>query len=413
VLPGPFVSQMSMRKIDLTSFQVATSETARQINRRIALSLIRRHEPLSRADLARRSGLQRSTVSAIIDELIVEGWVNEGELGLLPRGRRPRFLHVNTDRVGTIGVEVRPEMTTVGLAGLDAQFKAQETWSTPPTPELFGARLAEAVTSLRAQHPATRVEGVGVSLPGRIDANGRLMFAPTLGWPPMDLRAMLESVVGLPVFLENAANACALAELWFGKHPENVRNLVAVTVSEGIGVGLLINGQLVYGANAMAGELGHVTLDEKGPPCKCGKRGCWERYASNSAAVMDYVRGTDGEAAIASLAGGDQLARFRSLVELARNGDPRALAAIDRMAHFLGSGLSFIITALAPEVIAVVGEVTALWDRVGPIVNDVVARRALLQAGTRIVPTDPNAKPRLRGAVALVVQQYFAAPDVA
>jgi predicted NBD/HSP70 family sugar kinase len=113
------------------------------------------------------------------------------------------------------------------------------------------------------------------------------------------------------------------------------------------------------------------------------------------------------------LAGGDTHARFRSLVELARKGDARALAAVDRMAHFLGSGLSFIITALAPEIITVVGEVTSLWERIGPIVNDVVARRALLQAGTRIVPTDPAARPRLRGAVALVVQQYFAAPDVA
>ncbi len=173
------------------------------------------------------------------------------------------------------------------------------------------------------------------------------MFAPNLGWPAMDLRAMLESVVGLPVFLENAANACALAELWFGKHPEHVRNLVAVTVSEGIGVGLLINGQLVHGANAMAGELGHVTLDEKGPPCKCGKRGCWERYASNSAAVMDYSRGTDGEAAIASLAGVDQLARFRSLVELAKQrrsarlGRDRSHGALPRIGpvvHHHGAG---------------------------------------------------------------------------
>jgi predicted NBD/HSP70 family sugar kinase len=402
-----------MRKIDLTSFQVATSETARQINRRIALSLIRRHEPLSRADLARRSGLQRSTVSAIIDELIVEGWVNEGELGLLPRGRRPRFLHVNTERVGTIGVELRPDVTTVGLAGLDAQFKAQESWTTPPTPELFAARLAEAVTALRTQHPATQVEGVGVSMPGRVDAEGRLMFAPNLGWPAMDLRALLESTVGLPVFLENAANACALAELWFGKHPEHVKNLVAVTVAEGIGVGLLINGQLVHGAHAMAGELGHVTLDEKGPPCKCGKRGCWERYASNSAAVHEYARAAEGDATFQPLAAADSLAQFRALVELARTGDARALGAIDRMAHFLGSGLAFIITSLAPEIITVVGEVTSVWDRVGPIVSEVVARRALPQAGTRIVPTDPATRPRLRGAVALVVQQYFAAPDVA
>jgi predicted NBD/HSP70 family sugar kinase len=404
---------MTMRKIDLTSFQVATSETARQINRRIALSLIRRHEPLSRADLARRSGLQRSTVSAIIDELIVEGWVNEGELGLLPRGRRPRFLHVNTDRVGTVAVELRPNITTVGLAGLDAEFKAQESWETPSTPEEFAARLADTVMRFRAQHPTTQIEGVGVSLPGRVDSEGRLMFAPNLGWAAMDLRAMLESVVGLPVFLENAANACALAELWFGKHPEHVRNLVAVTVSEGIGVGLLINGQLVHGAHAMAGELGHVTLDEKGPLCKCGKRGCWERYASNSAAVYDYARSAGGDEALAALAGDDQQSRFRSLLELARSGDARALAALDRMAHFLGSGLSFIITALAPEVITVVGEVTGVWDRVGPIVNDVVQRRALPQAGTRIVPTDPSSRPRLRGAVALVIQQYFAAPDVA
>jgi len=402
-----------MRKIDLTSFQVATSETARQINRRIALSLIRRHEPLSRADLARRSGLQRSTVSAIIDELIVEGWVNEGELGLLPRGRRPRFLHVNMERVGTIGVELRPDVTTVGLAGLDAQFKAQDSWTTPPTPELFAAKLAETVASLRAQHPAMQVEGVGVSMPGRVDAEGRLMFAPNLGWPAMDLRALLESTVGLPIFLENAANACALAELWFGKHPEHVKNLVAVTIAEGIGVGLLINGQLVHGAHAMAGELGHVTLDEKGPPCKCGKRGCWERYASNSAAVQEYARAADGDVLVMPPAAADSLEQFRALVELARKGDARALAAIDRMGHFLGSGLAFIITALAPEVITVVGEVTSVWDRVGPIVSDVVARRALPQAGTRIIPTDPAARPRLRGAVALVVQQYFAAPDVA
>src|SRR4029453_5538823 len=110
------------------------------------------------------------------------------------------------------------------------------------------------------------------------------------------------------------------------------------------------------------------TLDEKGPLCKCGKRGCWERYASNSAAVQDYSRG--GDATLTELAGEDGGARFRSLADLARKGDPRAVAAIDRMAHFLGSGLSFIITALAPEVITVVGEVTGLWDRVGPIVND-------------------------------------------
>jgi predicted NBD/HSP70 family sugar kinase len=402
--------RIPMRKIDLTNFSVANSETVRRINRRIALSLISRHQPLSRADVARRSGLQRSTVSSIVEELVVQGWVDEGEFGVLPRGRRPRFLRVNAERITTIGVEVRPHNTTVALAGLDAQFQSQEQWETPGTPEAFADRLAKSVVSLRTLRPNARIEGVAVSIAGRVDAEGWLMFAPTLGWPKVDLRSLLTSAVGVPVFIENVANACALAELWFGA-PSDVRNIVAVSISEGIDVGLLINGQLGYGSHAMAGELGHMTVDERGPLCNCGKRGCWERYASNSAAVRDYGRRGDG--ALTELAGEDGEARFRSLVALARKGEPRALASIDRMAHFLGAGLSFIIMALAPEVITVVGEAVALWDRIGPVVDDVVARRALRQAGTRIVPIDRDARPGLRGAVAIVVQHYFAAPDVA
>ena len=132
----------------------------------------------------------------------------------------------------------------------------------------------------------------------------------------------------LPV-LENAANACALAELWFGRHPENIRHLLAVTVSEGIGVGLLVNGQLLHGGQAMAGEFGHVTIDEQGPPCPCGKRGCWERYASNSAAVQHYVHGP-------SSAVGD-IPRFEDLLRFADHGDRRAVEALERMARFSGS----------------------------------------------------------------------------
>ncbi len=121
----------AMRKIDLTNFQLATSETARHINRRIALNIIRRHQPMSRADVARRSGLQRSTVSAIIDQLIDEGWVTEGASPASARGRRPRFLHLNVERAGIIAVDLRPGVTRVGLAGLDARFVMQTEWATP------------------------------------------------------------------------------------------------------------------------------------------------------------------------------------------------------------------------------------------------------------------------------------------
>ncbi len=142
-----------MRKIDLTNFTLATSETARQINRRIALNFIRLHQPMSRADLARQSGLQRSTVSAIVDQLIDEGWVTEGAVGRSPRGRRPRNLHLNVERAGILGVELRPETTTIGLAGVDARFMGQATFSTAATPEQFVEDLAAATLQLRHAHP--------------------------------------------------------------------------------------------------------------------------------------------------------------------------------------------------------------------------------------------------------------------
>src|SRR4029453_12446737 len=121
------------------------------------------------------------------------------------------------------------------------------------------------VAGFRSGHPRIVYEGMGVSVPGRADRTGRLVFAPNLGWGPRGLKGPTEAEIGLPVALENAANACALAELWFGLHPEHLRHLVAVTVSGGIGVGLLLNGQLVHGGDAMAGEFGHVSVDENGP----------------------------------------------------------------------------------------------------------------------------------------------------
>jgi predicted NBD/HSP70 family sugar kinase len=396
-----------MRKIDLTNFKVATSETARQINRRIALNFLRRQQPMSRAELARRSGLQRSTVSSIVDQLIGEGWVTEGAVGRAPRGRRPRFLHLNVERAGILAVELRPETTTVALAGIDARSVMQTSWPTPRTPSGFVREVARTVARFRKSHPQIVCEGLGVSLPGRLDAEGRLVFAPNLGWGnPIDLRQSLEAVIGVPVLLENAANACALAEMWFGGHPEHIRNLIAVTVSEGIGVGLLLNNQLLHGADGMAGEFGHVSIDDNGPECSCGRRGCWERYASNGAAVQAY----------AAAAGGRRKgtpARFEDVLRLAHDGDRHAAEALDRMAHFLGRGIAALATGLAPDLIVVIGEVTAAWDRVGSIVEEAVRTRGLLPRPTRIVPTDPGTQPRLRGALALVVQQHFGAPAVA
>jgi predicted NBD/HSP70 family sugar kinase len=400
-----------MRQIDLANFHVATSETARDINRRIMLNLIRRHQPISRADLARQSGLQPSTVSAIAEQLIRERWVTEGAIGRAPRGRRPRFLHLNKERVGIIGVNIRPARTTLAVADLDAHFIAQESLPTSQSAPEFIAELVARLRALMRTHPEISYEGIGVSLPGRVDlATQRLVFAPNLAWRDVDLKTPIERATGLEVDLENAANACALAEIWFGRHTEGVRNLIALTVSEGIGGGVILNGQLVRGTTGVAGEVGHITLVEDGLECRCGNRGCWEMYASNSAGVRYYLQANPharkGKAEASPL----ESPTFDDILRLAEQGESRALDAIDRMGHYIGAGIALLVTGLAPDVIVVVGEVTRLWPRIEPIIARLVKSRTFTHAPTRIIPTDPSAQPRLRGTIALVLQKHFGAP---
>ena len=403
-----------MRKIDLSNFQLATSETIRDINSRIVLNLVRKHQPLSRADLMRYSGLQRSTVSAIAERLITDRWLREGERGDLPRGHKPTFLHLNAERCHVVGVDVQPDMTTLAVASTDSRFLAQESIPTAKDPVEFLSRLGRRTMDLIRAHPKGSYEGIGISLPGRIDAaTGRLMFAPTLGWSNLDLKAPLERVTGLPVKLENAANACALAELWSGRHMDGVSNLVAVTVSDDIGVGMIMNGQLVCGSSGAAGEFGHVPQLPDGPNCRCGNRGCWEVLGSNSAAVRYYAEACSvrkGEVGSKS-----DMARvpFSDLLRLVERGDPKACQALNKMAHHLGIGIAMLVTGLAPEVLVVVGEVTRAWDLVGPIVAEPLKRRSLPYPVTRILPTDPREQPRLRGTITLVLQKHFGAPSIA
>jgi predicted NBD/HSP70 family sugar kinase len=401
-----------MRKIDLTNFQVATSETARDINRRIVLNLIRSQQPISRADLARNSGLQRSTVSVIIEQLIDERWVTEGANGHTPRGRRPRFLHLNKERVGIIGVVVRPHTTTVALGDLDANFVAQDSLPTPNNPENFVAEVTPLLRNLMKMRPETSFEGIGVSLPGRVDlASERLVFAPNLGWGAFDLKTPLQLATGLPVELENAANACVLSELWFGKHTEGVRDLIAVTVSEGIGTGIILNHQLVRGSGGMAGEFGHITLIEDGPECRCGNRGCWEVFASNSAAIR-YYSDSAAQRTGKTRSVGRELT-FDDVMRLAEQGDSKAIGALKEMARYLGLGMSHLVTGLAPDVIVVVGEVVRVWNLVGPVVAETMKKHSFTHAPTRVVASNPPVEPRLLGTIALVLQKHFGAPSVA
>jgi predicted NBD/HSP70 family sugar kinase len=397
-----------VRKIDLSNFQVATSEIARDINRRIVLNLIRKHQPLSRADLSRRSGLQRSTVSAITEQLIAQRWVTEGAVGNAPRGRKPTFLHLNGQRAGIIGVNIRPLHTTIALAGLDMEFLSQESIPTGTEPNRFITELSRRIAEIIKVHPEMDFEGIGVAVPGRVDLTSqKLVFAPNLGWTGIDLKTPLEKATGLPVDLENAANVCALAELWSGRHGEGIRHLVAVTVSEGIGVGMILNGQLFQGPTGLAGEFGHIALRDDGPICRCGNRGCWEVWASNTAAIRFYSS-TASQCNVPSSA-----PRFEDILRLSEQGDRKAGEALDKMAHYLGLGLAMLVTGLAPDVIVLFGEFTQAWPRMKSVIQTVLNERQPTRASTVIMPTDPSTQPRVRGAVALVLQKHFGLPALA
>jgi predicted NBD/HSP70 family sugar kinase len=402
-----------MRKINLSDFQVAKSETARDINRRIILNLIRTRQPISRADLARLTGLQRSTVSLIIEQLIAEQWITEGALGHLPRGRKPRFLHLNNERAGIIGVNVRPRLTTIALTDLNANFITQDSLPTFESPKEFLKVLAQRIKNLRDSHPQIYCEGIGVGVPGRVESKSqKLVFAPNLGWRDVDIKGFLENATKLPVEVDNAANSCALFELWFGKHSEGIHHLIALTVSEGIGTGIIANDQLVTGVSGMAGEFGHISINEDGKQCSCGNRGCWEVYASNSATVDYYcetkVKSQNGRKS-------ENLVKpaFEDVLRLYQQGDPKAIESIERMARYLGLGLAMLITSFSPSLIVCVGEVTSVWDAIQPIIKKVVSERAPLASTTKIIPTNELANPRLRGAIALILQKHFVAPPVA
>jgi len=384
-----------MKRIDFTNTQVASSQTARNINRGVVLNLIRRRQPISRADLARVSGLQRSTVSLITEQLISERWVVRGPVGRLPRGRRPTFLRLN-DRIAILVVDLRPNESRVGVADVNGNFLSQETMPTSSDPHVTAEELASRIRHLRAVHSDLVFEGVGISLPGRIDEKTQhIIFAPNLGWADFDLKGAIKQATGMRVELENAANACALAEVWFG-HAEKARDFVVVTVSEGIGTGVFLNGQLARGRKGMAGEFGHVSLNPDGPVCTCGGRGCWEVYGSNRAALRYYHEESHTQEELS----------FRDLMALANSGNEAALKALEKMFQAIGRGMRMIVTALAPEEIVVVGELTQQWPQFGALVDKEVAFGFLAGRPPRVRPAQGEMA-RLRGTVALVLQKHF------
>jgi len=381
---------------------VASSETAREINRDILLHAIHVHQPVSRADLARLTGLQPSTVSVIIGQLIDEGWVLPGTLGRLPRGRRPTFVTLNDQHV-TLAIDLRPGKANLAVVDINGKILGRESVAC----ELQDGSTAEAKTaiaqiayvaqSLQAAYPDRVFQGLGVSVSGRVEQKThRLLFSPNAPWSQIDLYAELQSVIDVPIEMENAANACLFSERWFGNFSD-ASNVLVVSVSEGIGVGMLLDGRVVRGRDDMAGEFGHMALEETGPVCGCGNVGCWETFASNRAGLRYYRE----------LAPESSLTSFQELLDLAQAGDLRALRSIDKMMTCVARGLTMLTAGLAPEVIIIVGDCTALWPRIRPLLESQLIAKSFTPHTPRLVAAMDGDAARLRGAAALVLHKVL------
>jgi len=384
-----------MRRVDLAYAQVASSEVARDMNRDVVLELIRARQPVSRADLARLSGLQRSTVSEIVEDLLREEWVREGLVAKRPRGRRPTMLGLNEDLVILVA-DVHPRQAIVAVVDLNGHFLSRDVVTIVADPQRAIDNIANSMLRMREKHPGKSFEGIGISLPGRVDPDTqRLIFAPNLKWSNFDIRGSLEKSLGLNVEMDNAANAWLLSEMWFGKM-DGVRNAVLVTISEGVGTGIIANGKPVSGMHGMAGEFGHLVIDPSGPQCACGAHGCWETFASSNAALRFFAARKKGHAAIG----------IADLHALAEEGDKHAIAALMEQANHIGRGLRLVTAALSPEVIFIAGDITVVWHLVGPTIEAAMKSSLLSSPAPRLVPSEEGGLARLRGASALVLQRH-------
>jgi predicted NBD/HSP70 family sugar kinase len=393
-----------LRRLDLRKTQAARLNTIRDINRQIVLNYVREREPISRAEIARETELQRSTISAIVEALTAEGLVEEVGEGESTGGRRPTLLRLRTKEAIAVGVAITPTGTTVATSDLAGRIVEQKEFLTDPDPDKTIQNVLTLVREFTLKSKGS-IEAVGVSLPGLVDpSTGNAVYVPYFKWRDIPISKMISAAIGLPVIIDNDANAVALAELWFGR-PEvsDARDFILVLVAEGVGTGIIFDGQVYRGQRGAAGEFGHMVIGTHAPvPCSCGNRDCWEAFSSERAALARYLKLSSQE----NMAPFD----FRDLVDRALAGEANAKAALIETARYLGIGISNLVVGFSPEAVVVGGEITRAWSLVETALTETIEhsiRRGL--ASARILPSTLGEKPALRGALSLVLASKFAA----
>jgi predicted NBD/HSP70 family sugar kinase len=391
-----------LRRINLKKANVARSDTIRYINRQIVLNYVREKEPISRAEISHETALQRSTVSLIVEDLKNQGLVYEIE-GESTGGRPPTLLKLRAAGCTAIGVDIGTARTTVATGDLVGRVLRREVFPTDSDREKTFRLITDCIQEFIKSEPT--IEGVGISVPGLVDAEtGTALFIPHFKWRDWVIADELRSVTGVPVSVDNDANAAALAELWLGR-PEirDVRDFILVLVEEGLGTGIIFDGQVYHGMEGGAGEFGHMTIGRGAPvSCAAGSEECWEAFASERAALARYAAKSEN-------AHGRKIT-FDQLIDNAFNGDSAAKESLVETAHYLGLGISNLTKGLSPEAVIVAGQISRAWPLLADELHTAITHNSICR-GLASAPTFASTlggDTRLLGALSLVLAGKFA-----
>lgn len=300
-----------------------------------------------------------------------------------------------------VGVSITPTCTTIATSDLAGRVIDQQEFLTDPDKTLN--QVISSVREFNARYGS--IEGVGVSLPGLVDpSTGTALYIPYFPWRDLPVSQEISTAVGLPVVIDNDANAVALAELWFGRPEVNdARDFILVLVAEGVGTGIIFDGQVYRGQRGAAGEFGHMVIGAHAPvPCSCGSDDCWEAFSSERAAIARYRK-------LARISNKNQIT-FKDVVDRALGGEENARVALVETARYLGVGISNLIIGFSPEAVVVGGEIARAWELIESALTEAIehsVRRGLPSA--RILPSTLGNSPTLRGALSLVLASKFAA----
>ena len=401
-------------------FRTGDQSLVRQINLSIVFNQLWTNAPLSRAQLAGVTGLNKTTISSLVHELLTKGFVREAGQRSSHGGRPATLLELNPRAGCMVGVEIGGDFISAILTNFRAEIEWRHYESTESGQD-HQATIERTKSIIQdAIHMADRLElpplGIGVGVPGLVDLDtGVIVFAPNLEWHDVPLRAMLAEYLPFPILVDNDANLSALGEYYFGT-ARGIGTFIHIAINVGLGGGVFLNGQPFRGVGGYAGEFGHMTVQEDGLPCKCGSFGCWETVVS-SAAVINRARAAVEEyphSRILELAHG-QMERITLpvVIKAAEEADETALEVLHQTGHYLGLGLANLVNAFNPELIVLGGALSQAYPFLLPVAEKLVAERVIARPAksTRIVASAFGRDACVFGAVGHVVHEMLTRPN--